>query len=231
MTGTTGPASYRIIPFALFMGFIGVGESLRWLEKIGFVSLESTVYLYLYPIKTFVVLLSLMYFWRHYSEISMADLRIPRNTIISIATGLFVFVMWINMDFPFATIGTLQGFDPNILPEPAIRSAMVVVRIAGAVIVVPIMEELFWRSFLVRYLVDKDYWRVPVGVFTVSSFCISALLFGLEHNLFLAGILAGVCYNLLLYFTKSISQCILSHALTNLCLGIYVLATGKWYFW
>ncbi len=58
MTGTTGPASYRIIPFALFMGFIGVGESLRWLEKIGFVSLESTVYLYLYPIKTFVVLLS-----------------------------------------------------------------------------------------------------------------------------------------------------------------------------
>ena len=225
------PAFPRIFPFALFMTFIGVGEALHALENAGFVSIEESTYYYLYPIKTFAVLLSLMYFWRHYSEISLADLRIPRNTIISLATGLFVFVMWINLDFPFATIGTLQGFDPNIFQEPAIRSAMIVVRIAGAVIVVPIMEELFWRSFLVRYLVDKDYWRVPIGVFTVSSFFISSLLFGLEHNLFLAGILAGVCYNLLLYFTKSISQCILSHALTNLCLGIYVLATGKWYFW
>ncbi|MGA7827253.1 MAG: CPBP family glutamic-type intramembrane protease [Geobacteraceae bacterium] len=56
-------------------------------------------------------------------------------------------------------------------------------------------------------------------------------MFGLEHNLFLAGIMAGIAYNLLLYRTKSLSACILAHGLTNLALGIYVLQTGKWYFW
>lgn len=228
---TTAPALHRILPFALFMGFIGVGEVLRWAEDTGLLSLEDAAYYYLYPIKTFTVLIALTWFWRRYTEISFVDFRVPRNTIVSIATGLFVFVMWINMDYPFATIGTLQGFDPNIFTDSGVRMAMIIVRLTGAVIVVPVMEELFWRSFLVRYLVDKDYWRVPVGIFTASSFLVSSLLFGLEHNLFLAGIIAGICYNLLLYLTKSISQCILSHALTNLCLGIYVLATGKWYFW
>jgi CAAX prenyl protease-like protein len=60
---------------------------------------------------------------------------------------------------------------------------------------------------------------------------ICAVLFGLEHNLILAGIMAGVAYSLLLYWTKSIYQCILAHAVTNLVLGIYVLQTGYWQFW
>lgn len=221
----------RIFPFALFMVFIGLGEVLQWLEKADFLSLDKAFYHYLYPIKTFAVLLALAFFWRRYDELLLKDLGHLRNTLLSLGTGLFVFVLWVNMDFPFAIIGSPQGFDPNIFADSSVRTAMILIRMAGAVIIVPVMEELFWRSFLARYLIDKDFWRVPIGVFTTSSFGISALLFGLEHNLFLAGIMAGICYNLLLYFTKSVSQCILSHALTNLCLGIYVLATGKWYFW
>lgn len=221
----------RIFPFALFMVFIGIGEALHGLESAGFISLDKTVYHYLYPVKTFAVLLALIFCWRHYDELSSSDFGSVRNTLLSLGTGLLVFILWINMDFPFAIIGSPQGFDPNVFADSPVRTGMISIRLAGAVIIVPVMEELFWRSFLVRYLIDKDYWQVPIGVFTVSSFGISSLLFGLEHNLFLAGIMAGICYNLLLYFTKSISQCILSHALTNLCLGIYVLSTGKWYFW
>jgi CAAX prenyl protease-like protein len=43
--------------------------------------------------------------------------------------------------------------------------------------------------------------------------------------------MAGVAYALVLYQTKSIAQCILAHAVTNFLLGIYVVQTGKWYFW
>jgi hypothetical protein len=53
----------------------------------------------------------------------------------------------------------------------------------------------------------------------------------MEHNMFLAGILAGAIYNLLLYYTKSLSQCVLAHAVTNLALGFFVLLSQKWYFW
>jgi CAAX prenyl protease-like protein len=96
---------------------------------------------------------------------------------------------------------------------------------------VPVMEELFWRSFLIRYVIASDFEKVPIGKFTWSSFLITSILFGSEHHFFLAGVMAGVAYNLLLNCTRSIALCIFSHAVTNLALGIYVLASNKWYFW
>jgi CAAX prenyl protease-like protein len=108
---------------------------------------------------------------------------------------------------------------------------MIGARLAGAVLLVPVMEELFWRSFLIRYLIETDFSKVPIGQFTWASCIITVVLFGLEHNLILAGIMAGLAYNLLLYFTRSIFHCTLSHAVTNLLLGLYVLQTGNWHFW
>ncbi|BCO11434.1 Abortive infection protein [Citrifermentans bremense] len=93
------------------------------------------------------------------------------------------------------------------------------------------MEEIFWRSFLLRYLVDTDFESIPIGSFTWSSFIISTVLFGLEHHFFVAGMIAGVIYSLIVYKTRSIVQCVLAHAITNLALACYVLYTGKWYFW
>ena len=82
-----------------------------------------------------------------------------------------------------------------------------------------------------RYIIRADFDKVPVGVFTVASFCISAVLFGMEHNLWLAGIMAGAVYNLILYKTRSITQCIVAHGVTNGVLGIWVLITHAWQFW
>ena len=93
------------------------------------------------------------------------------------------------------------------------------------------MEELFWRSFFIRYLIGPDFSKVPIGMATWPSFLLTTVLFGLEHNLFFAGIMAGIAYNLLLYYTRSISHCIIAHGLTNLLLGIYVLTTERWHFW
>jgi CAAX prenyl protease-like protein len=82
-----------------------------------------------------------------------------------------------------------------------------------------------------HYIINCDFEKVPIGHFTWPSFLISTALFGMEHNFFLAGMMAGVAYNLLLYYTRSLSQCIVAHAITNLALGIYVISTGKWYLW
>jgi CAAX prenyl protease-like protein len=99
------------------------------------------------------------------------------------------------------------------------------------VLVVPLMEELFWRSFLLRYLIDQNFESVPVGSFTWPSFLVTTVLFGLEHHFLVAGMLAGAIYSLLLYRTRSLAQCVLAHAVTNLALAGYVLYTGNWYFW
>jgi CAAX prenyl protease-like protein len=93
------------------------------------------------------------------------------------------------------------------------------------------MEELFWRSFLLRYLIQPDFRRVPLGTFTWSSFIISVALFGVEHNQWFAGIVAGLLYTLLLYRSRSLSSCILAHAVTNFLLGMYVLITQEWQYW
>ena len=97
--------------------------------------------------------------------------------------------------------------------------------------IVPVMEELFWRSFLMRYLINQDFRSVPMGAFTWFSFMGVAILFGLEHHRVIVGIIAGLLYNLLLIRQKKLKGAILAHGVTNLGLGIYVLLTGSWMFW
>ena len=221
----------RILPFALFMAFIGLDELIRFLAARGLLAVPNNFPYFLYPVKALAVALVIIFFWSRYQEIRLRDLARFRDTALSLFIGVVVFFLWIRMDWTFGTFGTPQGFNPTIIADPFTRSLIIGSRIAGAVIVVPVMEELFWRSFLLRYLIGNDFEKVPIGTFTWGSFLICTVLFGLEHNFFIAGMMAGVAYNVLLYVTRSISQCILAHAVTNLLLGIYVLQTGRWHFW
>ena len=220
----------RVLPFAVFLIFIGLQQSIVGLTEKGILAATDKQLLYLYPVKALVVAGLLLAFWRQYHELRLRDLADLKRTAGSILLGLLVFVLWINMDWNCATVGECKGYDPT-LTTGWVSPLLIGFRLFGAVLVVPLMEELFWRSFLLRYLINSDFEGVAIGTFTWGSFIISAVLFGLEHNLLLAGIMAGVAYNLLLYRTKSVAQCVLAHAVTNLALGIYVLQTGHWYFW
>ncbi len=221
----------RIAPFTLYMVFIAIEGILHTLVGKGLLAIPEQYLLCLYPFKALSVALILFLFRKSYSEIRIKDLLSPTIFLLASLIGVVVFTLWINLDQPFATMGTLRGFDPNLYPSEWMRVFLTASRLAGAALVVPVMEELFWRSFLIRYIISPDFSKSPIGRFTWPSFLITTVLFGLEHNLFLAGMLAGIAYNLLLYRTKSLSACILAHGLTNLALGIYVLQTGKWYFW
>ncbi len=223
-------AFYRYLPFAVFMGFIGLDECLRFLAGQGLFRLEPTTLYYLYPVKALTVGCLLYLFKDRYRELVLKDLGNLPETLAACATGLLVFILWINMDLTLGVSDVPQGFNPTLLPG-SVQTVMTVARIAGAVLVVPLMEELFWRSFLIRYIIDKNFEAVRMGTFSWVSFIFTVVLFGFEHNFILAGIMAGVFYNLLLYRTRSLAQCVLAHAVTNLTLALYVVATGKWQFW
>ncbi|UFS69098.1 CAAX prenyl protease-related protein [Geomonas sp. RF6] len=221
----------RTLPFALFMAFIAVDESVRFTGSHGWLSLPPGTLYYLYPLKAFSVAALLYLYRNHYPELRLRDLLDRRVSLASCIVGVVTFILWIYLDWTVSVVGGPAGFDPALLPEGAIRFAMTAVRVAGAVLVVPVMEELFWRSFLLRYIVDPDFESVPIGRFTWTSFAVSSLLFGLEHHLFVAGVTAGIIYNVLLYKTRSLAQCVLAHAVTNLALAGYVLLTHNWWLW
>jgi len=226
-----GNAGYRYLPFAVFMGFIGFDEFIRFFAGQGHFKFEPTTLSYLYPVKTIVVGYLLYTFWKQYHELTFRDLSNLRTTLQACGIGLLVFVLWIKMEWTLSVAGMPQGFNPTYLPGKLTQIIMTFIRIAGAVLVVPLMEELFWRSFLIRYIIDKNFDAVRIGTFSWASFLITVVLFGFEHNYILAGIMAGILYNLLLYRTHSLVQCVLAHAVTNLSLAIYVVYTGKWHFW
>lgn len=221
----------RIIPFAVFMSFIGVEQGLQWLLDHDLIALTKDQLLYIYPLKAALVAILLFCFRKHYTELTWSNVKQGRYTLTAILIGLLVFVLWINMDWDFAAFGENQGYDPFLQQNAAMRTFLIGSRLFGAALVVPVMEELFWRSFLLRCIINPDFSRVAVGTYTPASFFIGALLFGLEHHLVAAGIMAGMVYSLLLYRTKSLWHCILAHAVTNLALGLYVLGTGSWTFW
>lgn len=105
------------------------------------------------------------------------------------------------------------------------------VRLIGLAIIVPLVEEVFWRGFLLRWMIDPDWEEVPIGKYTWAS-CFSVVgLFAIAHPELLAAAVYCLLLNGLLYWTKDLWQCVIAHATSNLLLGVYVLSFGKWWLW
>jgi CAAX prenyl protease-like protein len=128
---------------------------------------------------------------------------------------------------------SLMDAPHSSLPPIAQRSAWILLwRTARAALVVPIAEELFWRAWLMRALVNRDFLSVPLGTYTPLAFFITALLFASEHGPYWdVGLVTGFIYNLWMVRTRSLADCILMHAVTNGVLSAYVLVTGNWQYW
>lgn len=217
----------RVLPFALYMFFIFL-QSIYEANITDNISASYVTPLF-YAAKILLVFFALVYFRNKYDELEWKGIDI-KSLLLSILLGTAVFILWINLDIDFARQGESKPYDPKVLPE-TLYYAFIIIRLTGASLIVPVFEEIFWRSFILRYIINPDFTSIKIGSFTWSSFIISSVLFGLEHNLWLAGIVAGVLYNILLYKTKNLYCCILSHGITNFMLGIYVLKTGSWNFW
>jgi hypothetical protein len=163
----------------------------------------------------------------------------PSVPLASVAIGLAVFVIWIAPDVLFGyrhhwllenaiTGKALSSLDPHLkanVPFMALRTA-------SSALLVPILEELFWRGWLMRWLIDTDFPKVPMGKYATSAFWIVALLFASEHGPYWeVGLAAGIVYNWWIVRTRNLADCILAHGVTNAALAAYVLATGQWQYW
>lgn len=212
----------RILPFLVYLLFIGVVELLA---RCGVPAAELR---WLYAVKIGAVIATLAYFWRHYTELHAWRLG-PIAASVAVLVGMLVFVLWISLNAGWMVIGTPGGFDPRNAGQ--VDWPMVAVRIAGAALVVPVMEELFWRSFLMRWLDQLDFLALDPRRVRLQSVAIAALLFGVEHHQWLAGIVAGLAYSALYMRHRSLWSPILAHGLTNGVLGVWIVHTSNWSYW
>jgi len=158
----------------------------------------------------------------------------------SLLVGLAVFAIWIGPDFIFPGYHTHWMFSNSItgsvaasLPESSRRDwAVLALRTLRAAVFVPIAEELFWRGWLMRWIVSQDFTKVPLGVWSARAFWIVAVLFAVEHGaLWDVGLAAGILYNWWIVRTKSLGDVIVAHGITNAVLSAYVIFAGRWEYW
>lgn len=158
---------------------------------------------------------------------------------LGLIVGVVGIFQWVGMQlllekhFAFFRPGD-NVFDPDLFfKDPATRVGFEIVRLIGAVIVVPFMEELFWRDYCWRSIIaPNDFKLAHVGEWDWKAFVIVPLIFALVHgNWWLTAIGWGFMIGALLAYTKSLGACIVAHATTNLLLGAYVLYSKNWSLW
>jgi uncharacterized protein len=222
-----GPNSYRaavpyVLPFAFFIAILAISSYLTFLGQ------------WEYPVRVALLCILLYAVSRN-----VIDLRV-RHLALTVGLGIVVFVLWIAPDALFPHYREHWLFQNPITGKlsssfsPEVRGSWVALtfRIVRAVILVPIIEELFWRGWLLRWLQSPDFESVPLGKWNWSSLLISTALFASEHGPYWeVGLMAGFAYNWLIIRTRSLGDCMLAHAITNGCLSAWVLATGQWEYW
>jgi len=165
----------------------------------------------------------------------LGDIR-PSWGVVPLATviGLAVLAEWLLIDWlvPYPHLGSRIGYNPFAAIEPGgMRWGFLLARLYGLVLVVPVMEELFWRSFLLRYATTAEFTTLPIGQFSWAAFWIVVGLSAAAHPEWLVAAIASAAFAWLLHYTRSLFAVIVCHAVTNAALGGYIMTTGQWQYW
>ncbi|MDQ6860193.1 MAG: CAAX prenyl protease-related protein [Verrucomicrobiota bacterium] len=229
-SATTPRNDRRLIAYAgpmlLFVGSLGLvrlfglgGSEAFWLRHPEF---------WIYPVQTLACAGMLIWFRREY------EFHRLRQIAFVIAVGVIVFVLWIAPQMFFGRAARIDGFNPDLLAaNPGVYWLTLLMRFLRLVVVVPLVEEIFWRGLLLRYFIDERFERVPFGAFSWLSFGVVTVGFTFSHLSadWIAAFITGALYNAVAYRTKSLTSCVLVHAITNLLLGLWIIQTKQWGFW
>jgi CAAX protease family protein len=216
------PSLPYVFPFGAFLFFLAIQK---------YVGLDPRIE---YPLRDLILIAILWIVSRDVIELRSF------HRLETALLGVVVFVIWIGPDLLFPGYRHFWLFNNPILgaaetapPENVLLMPVVLwSRIFRAVVLVPIIEELFWRAWLMRWLISPQFEKVPLGTYQRAAFWITAALFASEHGSYWdVGLIAGIAYNWWMVRTRSLGDCILVHAVTNACLCGYVVATHHWEYW
>lgn len=234
MVSNTQQERAYVAPFILFMVLLALGEIVTKLfEGQAFWAVATPRY-WVFPLQTILCGAALAWHWQSYQW------QPPARVLFTVGIALLVFLIWVSPQEVFGFPARRDGFHPAFFGRQGVVPFLhIALRFLRLVIVVPLLEEIFWRGFLLRYLIHQEFTRVAFGTFQWKSFTIVAILFALAHwgvdfwpgPDFCPALITGALYNIVAYRTRQLSSCVLAHAVTNLLLGIYIMRTAQWGFW
>jgi len=211
------PVRARLVPFAIFLALTfcqgRFGESSRY---------------WFYLIKTIAGIWLVREMWPLVPEMRWA------LSWEAVVVGVAVCVMWVGINDLYPKFSAADSpWNPHAqFPEnPTLAWLFVCVRWLGSTFVVPPLEEVFYRSFLYRYLVKTDFLSMPLRQFHGLSFVVTAIIFGFSHYEWLAGILCGLAYQWLVVRKHRLGDAMTAHAITNFLLGLWIVWRHAWQFW
>jgi len=214
----------RVLPFAIYIFFLALSDYLPLLLNglsIGTLSFDSK---WLYLVRVMSVLAALLYFWRGYIELTTKPALI--DFVHAVLAGLLVFLVWI-LPYP-AWAGVNNHLQAVDIEQDVLWLSS---RLIGAALIVPVMEEIFWRSFVMRWIDNKNFLNISPKSVSLFALVVSAGVFASAHHLWIAGLLAGLVYGALYIKYKNLWTPIIAHSVTNSVLGIWVMLTGNWQYW
>jgi CAAX prenyl protease-like protein len=224
------PIVVRVLPFAVFLlltyGQGKFGEESRYWFYVAKTVVGAWL---LFEMRPFVAEMRASFSWE------------------AVAVGVGVCVMWVGLDgfYPkLSELGVKLGiskppataalaWNPHVQFGEGVALAwfFIAVRILGSSLVVPALEEVFFRSFLYRYIAKADFQNVSLGQFVALPFFLVSAVFAFEHEEWLAGLLCGFAYQGLVIWKKRLGDAIVAHGITNFLLGVWVVWKGAWNFW
>ncbi len=210
-----------VLPMAVFLLFTFAGG--HW----------PSFFVSSYIIKTLLTAALLILLRRHYTKINWSYVW------LGVIVGIVGIVQWVGMEklllhlWPNYPRPSAEPIDPfTQIASPALLWSFIAIRIVGPVLVVPFMEEYFWRDFLWRTIIaPNDFKLARIGEWDWKAFAIVTLAFASVHIQWMTAIVWGAMIAWLLVRTRSLGACMIAHGVTNLLLGIYVLHTHDWAFW
>ena len=217
------PAFVRSLPFVLFIVALAVRGAVD----------GHTDTRWLYPLQAGASAIALALLWKHYSELRhdrRAAIR-PAQWLMSVGVGLLVFVLWIVLTEPWMRMGEPVAAFVPVDADGRLQWGLIALRGCGAVLVVPLIEELFWRSFLMRWIDNRDFLALAPQQTSLYALLVSSAVFALGHDLWLAGLLAGLAFGALYRHTGRIWHAVAAHAVANLALAVWVVQQRAWGFW
>lgn len=213
----SSPVQARVVPFVFFLG-------LTFCQGHFYAGSEYWFYLVKTVVGAWLV-------WNMRAAVPEMRFAFSWEAVVA---GVAVFVMWVGLDGFYPKLGK-PGLPWNPIAHFDSGSAeawfLVVVRLAGSSLVVPPLEEVFYRSFLYRYIINANFLGVPLGRFHWFAFVAVSGAFAFEHYQWLAGLLCGFAFQGLVCWKGRLGDAMTAHALTNLLLGLWVVGTGAWQFW
>lgn len=221
---TRHPALYRVAPFAAFIALMALEP---WLAKFVEALADAR---WLYALRSLAAAGLLVWAWPRLDELHAPRLS-RRDGLHALLVGLGVLAVWLAFADGFFVFGAARSGTPWLTADGQRDWPLIAMRLAGSALVVPVIEEVFWRSFVMRWIDDPRFTRLEPARIGLRALLLSSVVFGLEHSQWFAGIIAGLAYGELYRRSGRLWPGIVAHAITNGGLGLWVIFVGAWQFW